>query len=110
MSEENSEEKQKSILGVAQDPFPLCPLCMYYEQLKGHRVRVEVGRDRFEGILVHVAYKLDHLMLVSTEKSWIEYQKTFRNEDLTHIPAQLIKAVTLLEDQVHTKIREERTV
>lgn len=108
MTQNNQHEKKESVLEVGKSPFVVDPLVMYYEALKNRRVRVEVGRDRFEGILLHAAFKLDYLVMVSTDKTWIEYNKTFRNEDLAHIPGSLIKAVTMLEDEVHEKIREER--
>lgn len=101
-------EKTESILDVAKEPYPLDPGALYFESMKGRRVRLAVGRDRVEGLLVHVAYRAEAFAVVSLDRAQIEYGKSWRLEDLTWVPASAVRGVTLLEDQVHREEVERR--
>lgn len=105
----NSAAKQKSVLEVAQEPYPLDPGALYLETMKGRRVRVAIGRDSVEGVLVHVIYEPRTYWLVSLDKHQIEYGKTWRMEDLTLVPASAVRSLALLEEVVHQKDVTETT-
>lgn len=105
----NGAEKVRSVLEVAQEAYPLDPGALYMETMKGRRVKIAIGRDTVEGILVHVTYEARTYYLVSLAKHQIEYGKTWRLEDLTMVPAAAVRGLTLLEETVHKKEVVETT-